>query len=66
VLASWTEAATPTGGCAASSRRTGRTRPGGRRPPGDVRQCAREQGYEVSVRGCIQADIVGAHQDAHR
>ena len=53
----------------ASSRRSGGSR-GSSRPSkgvdvGDVRAWAREQGYQVSDRGRVSADVMSAYEAAH-
>jgi hypothetical protein len=69
-LAKWIAEAEPVSGRrgGTAGRRTGRGRGGGssRRSSSDVRQWAREQGYEVSDRGRIPANVLEAYEDAHR
>lgn len=63
-LAVYTASARRTSG-RASSRRSSRSRPAHGPSPAEVRDWARTEGYEVSDRGRVPADVRAAYDTAH-
>jgi len=65
-VAPWVEHARRVGGRAARGRGPGRPRGvPAKADLGDVRQWARENGYQVSDRGRVAADVMSAYEGAH-
>jgi hypothetical protein len=64
-IAPWVGHARRTGGRAARGRATGRPRAAAKADLGDVRAWARENGYQVSDRGRVSAEVMSAYDEAH-
>jgi Lsr2 len=64
-IAPWVGHARRTGGRAARGRSVGRPRAAAKADLGDVRAWARENGYQVSDRGRVSAEVMSAYDGAH-
>jgi hypothetical protein len=64
-LAPWVGHARRTGGRAGGRRGASRSRAAAKTDLGDVRAWARDNGYQVSDRGRVSAEVMSAYEAAH-
>jgi len=64
-IAPWVGHARKISGRSGRGRGSGRGRPAAKADLGDVRSWARENGYQVSDRGRVSAEVMAAYEGAH-
>jgi hypothetical protein len=64
-ISEWIGHARRVSGRASRGRGTGRTRAAAKADLGDVRAWARDNGYQVSDRGRVSAEVMSAYEGAH-